>query len=125
MHENTTVTALPPIIVHPDDSEPIGVSVIDAIPGDAVVVSVNDVDVQPSGTMQILGPQPNAAIVYEEPNNKGRAIPIGKAILGVPLGQTTGSDYVVTFTAQVSIAHPDYPSTFTRVFVMEVRCREK
>lgn len=125
MHQNTIVTAVPKIVIHPDDGEPIGISLIDSLPKDAVVSSVTDVTVEPSTELSINNAQPNTVELYEEPNNKGRQVPIGKAVLGVPSGQVTGGEYTITFKCLIAIDHPDYPTTYTRSFVLEVVCHDK
>ena len=96
-----TVRAKKPIVIHSSDTEALAFIFEDAIP-EAATLSSPSVSVSPSGELAFSGEVANTATLNDLPDDQGRTVPIGKAILATPGSQVANSVYSVTVSATLS-----------------------
>lgn len=112
-----TVYATTPIVLHPSDTRPIAFVFEDTLAaGQTLSAIVGSPTVAPSGGLALAGATINATEFNDKPQNRGKTVPIGMAVLATPSGQVAGNNYTVTIVATIASGGGNVTGVF------DVRC---
>jgi len=114
MSASLSVSAIRPLVKHPDESILFGVDFTPLLAADEILSTVVGVSAALTG-LALSSQAVNAAAF---PNDEGGTVAIGKGVRFRAAGGTTGSDYVLTVTATTSTGN-------TRVVVCTLQVRDR
>lgn len=116
-----TVLAEAPIVIHPNDTEPLKFPFTKAIPASGATISSPSIAVSPSGELAFTSVAVNSEAFNTKHDGTGDDIPAEHAVVATPGSQEADSDYEVTVTVTVTDADAN---TWSKAGVWIVKCRD-